>query len=120
MTYRQKNYGGLLLFLLIIVVISYVSKEIPGAVLTPLIALLVVNLLFVEVGRYFLEGKPGKAKKPWTYRQRHYAEIISAIVVNTVAIYFLPLPSLVWIVLPFAFIANIITTEVKYALINEP
>lgn len=63
MTYRQKNYGGLLLFLLIIVVISYVSEKIPGTVLTPLIALLVVNLLFVEAGRYFLEGKPGKAKK---------------------------------------------------------
>lgn len=119
MTYRQKTYGGLLLILLVVVVIGYVS-DIPGAVLTPLLALLVVNLLFVEVGRYFLEGKPGKEKKAWTYRQRHYAEIISGIVVNTVAVYFLPLPSLVWIVLPVAFIVNIITIEIKYALINEP
>lgn len=119
MTYRQKTYGSLLLILAVVVVIGYVSN-IPVAVLVPLIAFLVINLLLVEVGRYFLEGKPGKAKKAWTYRQRHYAEIISAIVVNTAAVYFLPLPSIVWIVLPVAFIANIIAAEIKYALINEP
>ncbi|WP_022794761.1 hypothetical protein [Marinococcus halotolerans] len=119
MTYRQKSYGGLLLILAVVVVIGYAS-DIPVAVLAPLIAFLVLNLLFVEVGRYFIVGKPSNGKKAWTYRQKHYTEFILGIGLNAIAIYFLPFPSLVWIVLLAAFIINIVTIEIKHALINEP